>query len=172
VVNQPSSGSDWDCLGDRTERQDQRVALNYAQRNAGLNSGEILFSQGLNTFPPQGLNTFTHGICTPIDELPEHGGDCGSDNVTVFNKSPEGSESNSCRSNAREPSRQPSISKAKMEIPAESELSKKRAESCLRYAGNANDSSWSDIVECIAPKGFFKAWFRKKSKAGYRVDRK
>jgi hypothetical protein len=173
VVNQPSSGSDWDGLDDRTKRRDQRMALNYAQRNVGLNSGEILFSQGLNTFPPPGLCTITHGICTPIDELPEYDGDCDSDSVIVFNKSSEGSESNSYRSNARESNRQSSLSKAKTEKPAELVPSKKGAESRLRHAGNANDSSWSDIVESFAPKkGFFKTWFRKKSKAGYRVDRK
>jgi hypothetical protein len=162
-VNQQSHRYNWEGVDDRTERRDQRMAANYAQRNAGQHSGEIS-SQGLNTSPPPGSNTFMHGI-TPIHELPEHGGDGDSDNVIVSNKSSEGSGSNSCRPHAGESNRPWPLSKATSGKPAEGEQGKQ--------AGNANDSSWSDLVESFAQKkGLFKGWFRKRSKAQYGVDRK
>jgi hypothetical protein len=171
VISEASSGSDWTGLDDRTERRDRRMAATYAQRNAGPNSGEIS-SHGLNTFPPPGLNTFTHGICTPIDELPEYDGGRDSYRVVVFNKSSEGSESNSSRLNALESNRRSPLSKVKTEKVANGKQGK-RMESRVKHEGGANDSSWSDIVESFTQKkGLFTAWFRKKGKAGYRVDRK
>lgn len=171
MVNEASSGSDWAGLDDRNEQRDQRMAANHARRNSGPNSGEIS-PQGLNAFPPPGLNTLTHGICTPIDELPEYDGDRDSDGAVVFGKSSEGSESNSSRSNAMESNRRSPLSKAKTEKAAKGKQGE-RMESGRKHEGGTNDSSWSDIVESFTQKKvLFTGWFRKKSKADYRVDRK